>query len=45
MLARAHRFRALHYFFLPLVKIDLLVGADHAGVAAAMLAEQEPRTI
>jgi hypothetical protein len=43
--ARAQRFRSLYYFFFPLVKIDLLVAADRVAPAAAVLAEQEPRTI
>ncbi|HLX09344.1 MAG TPA: hypothetical protein VKY89_15945 [Thermoanaerobaculia bacterium] len=44
-LARAQHFRALFYFFWPLVKIDLLVPAERWEEAAALLAAQEIQTV
>ena len=43
--ARAHRFRSLYYWLFPLVKIDLLVPAESAEAAAAVIAEQELRRV
>ena len=44
-LARAHHFRALFYFFWPLVKIDLLVPAARREEAADLLAALEIQTV